>query len=371
MPASPPITARKRPPLPGFANYLIDWKQMETLQKMLEIVKEDVNSSFGDPNVYDSLKVVGAWHITNPVRRERYNEAKSRVGSPDSPIQLPQQYMEAMKFLGGDPLDASSGEVFLLHGADPRKLHSILFEGLDPGVAEDGLFGRGTYFAENAGKIDQYARVDHRYDMDGELSELHQKLYGSNRHPTRVRYALVCRVLLGKPARTKDGKTHMASEIPLYEDGSRSSLAAVSDGSHPDSLVVELGGRKHRFREFVVFHQDQIFVEFLIAYQRVRSLCKCGLPVSEKTVVNGENRGRPIHWCHWPKDDKRHCNFIQMFPLCDCAYSAKIKTSHSTNNPNRHYYACGKFHKECNYFSWVSIGRSGDVASPAYKRQRN
>ena len=46
----------------------------------------------------------------------------------------------------------------LLHGTRPEFLYNILFEGLNPSVAANGLFGRGTYFAEDAGKIDQYSR---------------------------------------------------------------------------------------------------------------------------------------------------------------------------------------------------------------------
>jgi hypothetical protein len=32
-------------------------------------------------------------------------------------------------------------------------MHGILFEGLDPALARQGLFGAGTYFAEDAAKV--------------------------------------------------------------------------------------------------------------------------------------------------------------------------------------------------------------------------
>ena len=39
-------------------------------------------------------------------------------------------------------------------------MHGIPFEGLDFQRARSGLFGKGTYFAENAAKIDYYSTDD-------------------------------------------------------------------------------------------------------------------------------------------------------------------------------------------------------------------
>jgi RNA:NAD 2'-phosphotransferase (TPT1/KptA family) len=50
-------------------------------------------------------------------------------------------------------LTNSSLQVLLLHGTKPENLHSILFTGLDPEVSKEGLFGKGTYFAESAAKV--------------------------------------------------------------------------------------------------------------------------------------------------------------------------------------------------------------------------
>ena len=59
-----------------------------------------------------------------------------------------------------DPLDHSVNEVLLLHGTKPENLYSILFQGLDVGLARKGLYGRGLYFSDAAGKIDQYVAID-------------------------------------------------------------------------------------------------------------------------------------------------------------------------------------------------------------------
>jgi hypothetical protein len=48
-----------------------------------------------------------------------------------------------------------ANEVLLLHGTKPEVVLSILQNSLDPDMARPGMFGRGTYFAEDSAKIDQ------------------------------------------------------------------------------------------------------------------------------------------------------------------------------------------------------------------------
>ena len=73
------------------------------------------------------------------------------------------------------------------------------------------------YLAEDVAKADQYAASDLQNDGS---SELHRRLYGaSNRHQGSVFYVLVCRTLLGYPARTKQHGTaasHMGTGEPLF-----------------------------------------------------------------------------------------------------------------------------------------------------------
>lgn len=371
---APPTTPA--PILPGFAHYLGDWKTLNEIQNLVKFAPEDVLVGGEAPagKKYDSLKVVGAWRISNPTRKASFDNAKARVLKPERSYDLPDEFSKAMALLGGGaPVDVDSGEVMLLHGTDPKLLYQIIFEGLDPAKASNGRFGRGTYFAENASKIDQYAREDPRFESGGPLTKLHSKLFTfKNKHPGLVRYALVCQVLLGNAAYTNDGKEKMSDGSPLYADASSSSLAPFSDSTVvPDSLIAEKGGScENKFREFVVFKSDQIIVEHLVAYRRVQSLCNCRLPVTERTVVNVDNRGRKAHFCHWEKNDAKNCGYIAMFPRCDCDYSAKIKTSQSAKNPGREYFGCGRpstsRSKSCNFFEW---GESSASPRPS-KRQR-
>jgi hypothetical protein len=67
------------------------------------------------------------------------------------------------------------------------------------------LVWQGSYFADDAGKIDQYCVRDEQYVRG---NDLHTRLYpsqaGSQRHPGNVFYGLVCRVALGHTVHYKD-----------------------------------------------------------------------------------------------------------------------------------------------------------------------
>ncbi|CAB9497177.1 Ankyrin Repeat Protein [Seminavis robusta] len=376
---TPEQPTKKRPALPGYASYETDWKRKELLQKLLDSGVDHAKLRSQSGGSYDGFELVAAWNIHNPTRKESYDQAVQRekhkiakdpiaktAGDNDGPYNLETTYKDVIEELGNDLL--AQGEVFLLHGTDPRNLHSILFEGLDPEVSRNGTFGRGVYFAENAAKIDQYAIADERFDKDGNLNELHQKLYEHQMHPRRVRYCLVARVVLGRTQRTQDGRTVMGTKkLPLYQDDNhseRTRLKPFEDGVQPSSLIGEVGGVKSAFREFVVFQPDQIFVQYVIAYRRARKFCDCNRPLVERTVTKQtENRGRKIFICGAGKESG--CGFIRMLPFCHCFDSAVVKTSGSVKNPNRKYYTCRK--KRCEFFEWCEAV----VGSPSpYKRQR-
>ena len=218
---------------------------------------------------YDSLVVVGAWSIVNQARKLQFEAARSRVrlgpvqGRGPSP--LSERHAAASSQLPGPDLDRGVGETRLLHGTKPQHLHCILYEGLDPEKAANGLFGRGTYFAEDAGKIDQYAAVDVRFEKEGELAELHRKLYKGVKHPKNVHYALITRVLLGASVHTQDGRTQLlggaSSSSSLFASAEKSVLATHAElAEKPDSLIAEVGEVAQHFREVVVFNSDRFAI---------------------------------------------------------------------------------------------------------------
>jgi len=134
-----------------------------------------------------------------------------------------------------------------------------------------GLLGNGTYFAEDIGKTDQYVVA-----AGDAMVELHQELYVKNgvRKPEGpLFYCFLCRVALGHALRTVDGQTDMDAGGQLWSSEKRE-LAMIPQMSPPEpyhSLVGELGGCLKRFREFVVFHGDRIYPEYLLAFKRIRN----------------------------------------------------------------------------------------------------
>ena len=92
---------------------------------------------------------------------ENYTKAKNPEArriedqkAPSAPLVVNESYRDFMSQLGMNCLDETTGEVFLFHGTSRKHICSIMFEGLDPCVANNGNFGRGVYFAGDAAKSD-------------------------------------------------------------------------------------------------------------------------------------------------------------------------------------------------------------------------
>ena len=141
------------------------------------------------------------------------------------------------------------------------------FSGTNAGTA----YGDGTYLAEDPGKNDQYVTVDEQWDQG---SELHKRLYGHNhRHPGKVYYLLVCRVVLGHHVRTQQSGRNSVST----DGGSRifpisfrelAPVPGVTPPVHYHSLLADVVSVGARYREVVVFHSELIYPEYVLAYQR-------------------------------------------------------------------------------------------------------
>mgnify|MGYP002829539126 CR=1 FL=1 len=77
-------------------------------------------------------------------------------------------------------------ESYLLHGTAPATILSILSQGPThrfSGTSTGTAFGDGLYFAEDAGKTDQYVTLDKGYEA---RNELHKRLYENARHEGKV-----------------------------------------------------------------------------------------------------------------------------------------------------------------------------------------
>jgi hypothetical protein len=234
------------------------------------------------PVTHDRLKLACAWRLENPALWEKYmsgvqgvmNDMKRirqcRVASAGGAPPLTRGVA-----LPGD-LRVDVNEAFLMHGTNAGVLINILSTGMNErfaGTAAGAAYGEGSYLAEDAGKNDQYTKLDLQYDGS---SELHKRLYaqGARHHPGKVFYILVCRVALGHQVRTQQAgrdatSTDTGRRVFPISFRELDTVAGVSPPVHHHSLrAPDPTPSQVRYREFIVFHSEYIYPEYLLAYQR-------------------------------------------------------------------------------------------------------
>jgi hypothetical protein len=256
-------------------------------QKPHELHKgRDVKGTF--PH-YDGIKVARIWQVQS-WRNQQYTMARdfvkrrvmSRKDLVVDPVrtELDQFHSYACPDL---VLDSSINEKLLFHGTKPDTVVPILTNGLNERFC-GGLFGQGSYLAEEVEKIDQYVHIDDGFDPS---SALHKYLYDDQsviRHPTHCFYAFVCRAILGKCVHTQDGVTSCPPSVPgntfiggvtdPMQGRELSIIPGLDPGMGPlhyGTLLAEKGVRIARFREFIIFHSDKILPEFLVAFHRTNN----------------------------------------------------------------------------------------------------
>lgn len=227
---------------------------------------------------YSKLELSRAWRIENHKLWARYAVERRTMADEirNRTIRLPRlklrpEFASAIDKLPG-ALMSEVNETRLLHGTAPEVVLTMLSNGPNERFS-GGLFGHGTYLAEDAGKNDQYVTSD---KAAGQVQDLHRRLYpeGVATHPGTVYYLFLCRVALGRYVETKQGGEEALSvdEKPVYATTARRELGYIpglDPPLHYHSLLAELGGQIQRYREFVVFHDVRIYPEYLLAYRRV------------------------------------------------------------------------------------------------------
>ena len=260
-----------------------DKKLWDTLEQLLETNSAHLGYGAdhkGYPR-YNRIRMARAWRLEHPTLWDRYTGAQQQVvrdmsvlhraHKTPNPGLPPKTASAAGKLPGGIRTDVN--ETILMTGTPPKNLLSILstgpnerFSGSNAGTA----YGDGTYLAEDAGKNDQYVDVDAAYDSN---SELHKRLYGHGvQHPGKVFYLLVCRVSLGHHVRTSQhgrSATSMDGGFPIFPISFRelAAVPGVSPPVHFHSLLADVMPLA-RYREFIVFHSELIYPEYVIAYHR-------------------------------------------------------------------------------------------------------
>lgn len=243
---------------------------------------------------YKALNPIAAWRVIAPARQAKYNIAKSELKEEVEMVKtieaLPlvtTKLDEAATKLG---VDWSINEKLLLHGTRPETLLTILQNGLNERFS-GGVFGHGSYLAEDPAKADQYCTPDPgRCDA---LRELHKRLYDELKldHPGRVFYAVACRVVVAFPVFSKDGEANMSRPYnQMFATMDKRELATIPGSNPPihyhtaiiESGPADQGFKLTRHREFVVYHSDHIFGEYVIAY--TRSMTQAPLPISPTVI---------------------------------------------------------------------------------------
>lgn len=132
-------------------------------------------------------------------------------------------------------------ELLLFHGTD--NLTKILEQGFDFRLANDGMFGKGTYFAENSSK---------------------SNLYIASKGKTKK--MLICRVALGRPYVVayawkflRPPKKDESLWIFWKEKNNFHSILGDSKKFKPTSPL--------NYREFVIYHTDQAYPQYVVEYR--------------------------------------------------------------------------------------------------------
>eukprot|EP00397_Hematodinium_sp_SG-2012_P002544 GEMP01002551.1.p1 GENE.GEMP01002551.1~~GEMP01002551.1.p1 ORF type:complete len:1061 (+),score=195.22 GEMP01002551.1:421-3183(+) len=253
----------------------------ESLNKGRDVVER------GD---YTFLDLVGVWRVENSLLWQNYATqrrnmrkmlADRHVKCP--PFRLRERMERAQKCLpGADLMYKDINETYLLHGTGAEILLQITTNGINERFTSVALFGKGSYFAEDSGKTDQYVRGDPKL---GGHPDLHRKLfphggqYAFPEYPYKAYYLLLCRLCMGYQVRVKclnARKKHMENiDNPggsIFATSDQRELAAIPGIDNPpifyQSLVAEKGGEIIRFREMVQFHSVRVYPEYLICYSR-------------------------------------------------------------------------------------------------------
>jgi len=233
---------------------------------------------------YKSLELYTAWRVEYPDKYLEYSSRRAAMSNKvktlvDCGLSLVRTDV-SLPGADGLPgqLNADANEVYLLSGTKPENLLPILNQGFNIKLsALTGAFGAGIYLAEDATKIDQYTAPDPSHGQKG-LEELHERLFQDAwlPHPEEdLFYCLVVRTTMGWGLRTVDGKTDADDPdgAPLFHNAEARELSVIPGSTPPlryFSLTAEKGKALKRFREFVVFHDSQCYVEYVIAYKRVQ-----------------------------------------------------------------------------------------------------
>lgn len=199
-----------------------------------------------NPKVPEKFKVKKVLRNENSLSWREYAcrraEIQHRVAEEGHSIDLFENVKTtvAWKEIGGDKADRLAhdcNEWYLFHGTNPEAAKAICnsdFKVSRAGTCTGTLYGKGLYFAESITKADEYAKPN-----------------------AKGNYAvLLCRVLGGKVLYTDE-------RVPDQEH----LVYSCIEGPY-DTVCGDREKTRGTFREFVLFDSEDVYVEYVIEYQR-------------------------------------------------------------------------------------------------------
>jgi hypothetical protein len=195
--------------------------------------------------------------IHNPRLWEEYQSEKSRIlalirhhGEP--PFKHAEHKINFQTTMRDLPtLDHELNEAYLLHAASYKAIDAIRNYGFEPKKSFRGLFGAGSYFAEDMTKADQY--IDPKDETI---------------------YVFLARVCMGRPDITTEPCPDRREPRGYPEDFH----STVGEKMRNNTKI-------RRFREFVIYERRQAYPEFILSLRRKRHLELVGSPTPPPTAL--------------------------------------------------------------------------------------
>jgi len=239
---------------------------------------------------YTYLDLIAVWRMENPllwrnyaVERKQMRDTLSKRGIVAPPFRSRPVLEAALKNLPGyRTMYRDINETYLIHGTGPDVILSIATNGVNERFTSAALFGKGSYYAEDSAKNDQYCRGD---AVLGGHPDLHKKLfptggeYSFPEYPYKCYYLVLCRMLMGYIVRVKCvcsfPKKMYNIDFPdakIFSTDEETELSPIAGLKDPPifyhTLLAEKGGALLRFREICQFHSVRVYPEYLMCYSR-------------------------------------------------------------------------------------------------------
>lgn len=210
-------------------------------------------------------------------------------------VRTDQAFKDVGAVLPGGPLDSKVSEKLLLHSTNPGATLFIAQNGFKvpnnrSEKSSGSAYGNGVYFAEDAGKCDQYAaswRWKKPYTRGGQWPDAYEKAFAmmmnellEHEDSDTLYYMLVSRVTLGCAAHVRGGHAHGENIRNLWtlekahsQDPRCFHSAIVEHQATPGKMrpdFVDPRFRTARFREFVVKDTRQTLPCYVVVYKRFK-----------------------------------------------------------------------------------------------------